>query len=81
MPRLRWVVGESVSIGPSSLLRRNRRLPGWRVFYRKGPGQCRAEILDTRAELAGPNTVKLLASGKTVTAERIVIAVGASESA
>lgn len=45
-------------------------------LYQKGLNNAGAEILHTRAELVGPNTVRLLDSGKTVTAERIVIAVG-----
>ncbi|MDX3925378.1 MAG: glutathione-disulfide reductase [Shinella sp.] len=45
-------------------------------LYRKGLENAGAEILETRAVLAGPNTVRLTSTDELVTAERILIAVG-----
>ncbi|KRC31776.1 glutathione-disulfide reductase [Acidovorax sp. Root219] len=45
-------------------------------LYRRGLDTNGAEIIDSRAELVDAHTVRLVASGKTVTAERIVIATG-----
>ncbi|MGK9259955.1 glutathione-disulfide reductase [Sinorhizobium meliloti] len=71
-----WVVGESRFDWAKLVAAKEQEIARLEGLYRKGLANAGAEILDTRAELAGPNTVKLLASGKTVTAERIVIAVG-----
>ncbi len=45
-------------------------------LYRKGLDTSGAEILDTRAVLVGPNTIRLAATDRLVTAERILIATG-----
>ncbi|MDW9961716.1 glutathione-disulfide reductase [Sinorhizobium meliloti] len=71
-----WTVGESRFDWAKLVAAKEQEIARLEGLYRKGLANAGAEILDTRAELAGPNTVKLLASGKTVTAERIVIAVG-----
>ena len=45
-------------------------------LYRKGLDGAGVEIFDSHASLAGPNEVYLRAEDRTVTAERIVVAVG-----
>ncbi|MBP1882158.1 glutathione-disulfide reductase [Sinorhizobium mexicanum] len=71
-----WTVGESRFDWAKLVAAKEQEISRLEGLYRKGLANADAEILDTRAELAGPNTVRLLASGKTVTAERIVVAVG-----
>ncbi|MBB4187538.1 glutathione reductase (NADPH) [Sinorhizobium terangae] len=71
-----WTVGESRFDWAKLVAAKEQEISRLEGLYRKGLANAGAEILDTRAELAGPNTVRLLASGKTVTAERIAIAVG-----
>ncbi|WP_342358434.1 glutathione-disulfide reductase [Terrarubrum flagellatum] len=44
-------------------------------LYRKGLNGAKAEIVETRATVAGPNAVKL-ATGETVTAKYILVATG-----
>ncbi|MCA1369924.1 glutathione-disulfide reductase [Bradyrhizobium sp. BRP14] len=71
-----WTVGESRFDWRKLVAAKEQEITRLEGLYRKGLANAGAEILDTRAELTGPNMVRLLASGKTVTAERIVIAVG-----
>lgn len=71
-----WQVGEHSFDWKALVAAKEKEITRLEGLYRKGLDNSGAEILETRAELAGPNTVRLLASGKTVTAERILIAVG-----
>ncbi|MEY9629779.1 glutathione reductase (NADPH) [Sinorhizobium fredii] len=71
-----WDVGESRFDWKKLVAAKEQEITRLEGLYRKGLANAGAEMLDTRAELVGPNEVRLLATGKTVTAERIVIAVG-----
>jgi glutathione reductase (NADPH) len=71
-----WTVGESTFDWKKLVAAKDKEITRLEGLYQKGLANAGAEILHTRAELTGPNTIKLLDSGKTVTAERIVIAVG-----
>ncbi|MCZ4092679.1 glutathione-disulfide reductase [Sinorhizobium psoraleae] len=71
-----WTVGESRFDWEKLVAAKEQEITRLEGLYRKGLANAGAEMLDTRAELAGPNAVRLMASGKTVTAERIVIAAG-----
>ncbi len=71
-----WSVGESRFDWKKLVAAKEQEITRLEGLYRKGLANAGAEILDTRAELVGPNEVRLSATGKTVTAERIVIAVG-----
>jgi glutathione reductase (NADPH) len=71
-----WTVGESTFDWKKLVAAKDKEITRLEGLYQKGLASAGAEILHTRAELTGPNTIKLLDSGKTVTAERIVIAVG-----
>ncbi|PDT42838.1 MULTISPECIES: glutathione-disulfide reductase [Sinorhizobium] len=71
-----WNVGESRFDWKRLVAAKEQEITRLEGLYQKGLANAGAEILNTRAELAGPNEVRLLASGKTVTAERILIAVG-----
>jgi len=71
-----WSVGESRFDWKKLVAAKDSEITRLEGLYQKGLANAGAEILHSRAELTGPNTVKLLDSGRTVTAERIVIAVG-----
>ncbi len=71
-----WTVGERRFDWKALVAAKEQEITRLEGLYRKGLANAGAEILDTRAELVGPHEVRLAASGKTVTAERIVIAVG-----
>jgi glutathione reductase (NADPH) len=71
-----WTVGESKFDWRKLVAAKDKEITRLEGLYQKGLANAGAEILHTRAELTGPNTIKLLDSGKTVTAERVVIAVG-----
>ncbi len=71
-----WSVGESRFDWQKLVAAKEQEITRLEGLYQKGLANAGAEILRTRAELVGPNTVRLLDTGKTVTAERIVIAVG-----
>ena len=71
-----WSVGERSFSWPKLIAAKDREIARLEGIYRKGLDNNGAEILDTRAEIAGPHRVLLKASGKEVTAEKIVIAVG-----
>ena len=45
-------------------------------LYRKGLENNKAEMFDSRATVTGPNSVKIASTGKEITAERILVAVG-----
>ncbi len=71
-----WSVGESSFDWKKLIAAKDKEIARLEGLYRKGLENAGAEILETRAELAGPNRVRLVKSGRVVTAERIVIAVG-----
>ena len=71
-----WHVGESRFDWTALVAAKEKEIGRLEGLYRKGLDNAGATILDTRAVLEGPNTVRLTATGETVTAERIVIAVG-----
>jgi glutathione reductase (NADPH) len=45
-------------------------------LYRRGLGNAGAEVLDCRAELVDRHTVRLVGQGRTVTADKILVATG-----
>ncbi len=71
-----WQVGETRFDWRALVAAKEKEITRLEGLYRKGLDNAGATILNTRAELAGPNAVRLLATGETVTAERILIAVG-----
>ncbi|TDH36016.1 glutathione-disulfide reductase [Pseudohoeflea suaedae] len=71
-----WSVGESSFDWPTLIANKDKEIDRLEGLYRKGLGNAGAEVFDSRAELVGPHEILLKASGRTVTAERIVIAVG-----
>ncbi|UIY30911.1 glutathione-disulfide reductase [Neorhizobium galegae] len=71
-----WEVGASTFDWKKLIAAKDREIARLEGLYRKGLDNNGAEILDTRAELVGPHTIRLTKTGKTVTAEKIVIATG-----
>ncbi|NGO62937.1 glutathione-disulfide reductase [Rhizobium daejeonense] len=71
-----WTVGESRFDWKTLIAAKDKEIDRLEGLYRKGLENAGAEILETRAELVGPNSVRLTKSGKVVTAEKIIVAVG-----
>lgn len=71
-----WDVGASTFDWKKLIAAKDREIARLEGLYRKGLENNGAEILETRAELVGPHTIRLVKTGKTVTAEKIVIATG-----
>jgi len=71
-----WTVGAHHFDWSKLVAAKEREITRLEGLYRKGLENAGAEILQTRAELVGPHSIKLVSSGKTVTAERILIATG-----
>ncbi|KPF43858.1 glutathione-disulfide reductase [Rhizobium sp. AAP43] len=71
-----WTVGEARFDWPTFLAAKDREIARLEGLYRKGLEGAGVEIIESRAEITGPNSVRLVRNGKEVTAERIVIAVG-----
>ncbi|MCJ9752450.1 glutathione-disulfide reductase [Neorhizobium sp. BETTINA12A] len=71
-----WEVGASSFDWKKLIAAKDREIARLEGLYRKGLENNGAEILETRAELVGPHTIRLVKTGKTVTAEKIVIATG-----
>ncbi|MCD2177818.1 glutathione-disulfide reductase [Rhizobium sp. C1] len=71
-----WTVGESTFDWKALVAAKDKEISRLEGLYRKGLDNAKAEQIDSRAELVDAHTVKIVKTGKTVTAERIVIAVG-----
>ena len=71
-----WTVGESSFDWKALIAAKDKEISRLEGLYRKGLDNAKAEQIDSRAELVDAHTVKIVKTGKTVTAERIVIAVG-----
>ena len=73
-----WTVGESRFDWKTLIANKDREISRLEGLYRKGLENAKAEIIESRAEIEGPHSVRILSTGKVVTAERILIAVGGS---
>lgn len=73
-----WTVGEASFDWTALIAAKDKEISRLEGLYRKGLETSGAEVLVTRAELTGPNSVRLVKTGVEVTAERILIAVGGS---
>lgn len=73
-----WKVGASSFDWSTLIANKDQEIDRLEGLYRKGLDNAGAEIIESRAELTGTHEILLKASGKTVTAERILIAVGGS---
>ncbi len=71
-----WTVGERSFDWKKLVAAKEKEITRLEGLYRRGLENNKAEVFDSRAELVDAHTVRLVASDKTVTAERIVIATG-----
>lgn len=71
-----WQVGEARFDWKKLVAAKDREIARLEGLYRRGLENAGAEILETRAELVDAHTVRLVSTGQTVTAERILIATG-----
>nr|CAD6414384.1 glutathione-disulfide reductase [Rhizobium sp. Q54] len=71
-----WSVGETSFDWKKLVSAKDAEIARLEGLYRRGLENAGAEILETRAELIDAHTIRLVKTGKTVTAERIVIATG-----
>ena len=75
-----WSVGESTFSWEKLIEAKDREVGRLEGLYRKGLENNKATIFDSRAELVDAHTVKIVKTGKTVTAERIIVATGGAPS-
>ncbi|CAD7045236.1 glutathione-disulfide reductase [Pseudorhizobium endolithicum] len=71
-----WSVGETSFDWKKLVSAKDAEIARLEGLYRRGLENAGAEILETRAELIDAHTIRLVKTGRTVTAERIVIATG-----
>lgn len=71
-----WTVGTPSFDWKALIAAKDKEISRLEGLYRRGLESNQAELIDSRAELVGAHTVRIVATGKTVTAERIVIATG-----
>jgi len=71
-----WTVGESAFDWPTLIANKDREIARLEGIYRSGLERAGAEIIESRAVLEDAHTVRLVADGRKVTAETILIATG-----
>lgn len=71
-----WEVGKSTFDWAKLIEAKDKEITRLEGLYRRGLENNKAGIFDSRAELVDAHTVRLIKTGETVTAERIVIATG-----
>jgi glutathione reductase (NADPH) len=71
-----WTAGTAKFDWPSLIAAKDREIARLEGLYRKGLDMHHAAIIDSRAELIDPHTIRILSDGRTVTAEHILIATG-----
>jgi glutathione reductase (NADPH) len=75
-----WTVGESTFSWEKLIEAKDKEIGRLEGLYRLGLENNKATIYDSRAVLVDRHTVRIVKTGETVTAERIVVATGASPS-
>ncbi|SOE08611.1 NADPH-glutathione reductase [Hoeflea halophila] len=71
-----WSVGETSFDWPTLVANKDREIDRLEGLYRHGLENAGAEIIASRAELTGPNSLLIKATGQEVTARHILVAVG-----
>ncbi|TWF49728.1 glutathione-disulfide reductase [Neorhizobium alkalisoli] len=71
-----WTVGESKFDWKALVAAKEREVTRLEGLYRRGLENNGAEMIDSRAELVDTHTIRIVKTGKTVTADKIVIATG-----
>ena len=75
-PGYGWTVGETAFDWATLIANKDEEIARLEGVYRKGLETNNAEMIDSRVVVTGPNTVRIEASGKEVSAETILVAVG-----
>lgn len=73
-----WDIGQPVFDWKKLLAAKDKEIARLEALYRQALENSGADLIDSRAELVGAHTVRLASTGKTVTAEKILIATGAT---
>lgn len=71
-----WTVGKSTFDWPTLIANKDREITRLEGLYRKGLDNSDVEIFESRALLIDDHTIEILKTGKRVTADQILIAVG-----
>ena len=71
-----WNVGKNTFDWKKLIAAKDKEIARLEGLYRSGLANNGAEIIESRAELVNAHTIRLVKTGKTVTAEKIVIATG-----
>ena len=71
-----WTVPEPTFDWPTLIAAKDKELARLEAAYRTTLGKVGVELIEERATVVGPNAVKLAKSGRTITAEKILIATG-----
>ncbi len=71
-----WSVGETSFDWPTLIANKDREIARLEAIYRSGLEKAGARIIESRAVLEGPNTVRIVATGEVVTARHILVATG-----
>ncbi|MBA8878487.1 glutathione-disulfide reductase [Phyllobacterium myrsinacearum] len=71
-----WTVGETTFDWPTLIANKDREITRLEGLYRKGLDNSEVEIFESRAVLIDDHTIEILKTGKRVTADQILIAVG-----
>lgn len=71
-----WTVPDAKFDWPTLIANKDREIARLEAIYRKNVQNAGAEVFDSRAELAGRHTVRILGEGREVTADQILIATG-----
>src|SRR5690554_4653954 len=71
-----WTVGDRSFDWPTLIANKDREIARLEAIYRSGLEKAGAEIIESRAVLEDAHTVRLVADGRRVTAETILIATG-----
>ena len=71
-----WTVGESSFDWKTLIANKDNEIERLEGLYQKGLANNKADIINSRAELRGKHEIYLKAEDRTVTAEKILIAVG-----
>jgi glutathione reductase (NADPH) len=72
-----WTVDGARFDWPTLIANKDKEIARLEAIYRRAVGNAGAKVFDTRATVAGPNTVVLAADGSRVTARYILVATGA----
>jgi glutathione reductase (NADPH) len=71
-----WTVGERSFDWPTLIANKDKEIARLEGLYRKGLENAGADIIDSRAVLEDPHTIRLQKEGRTVTAQTILVATG-----